>query len=189
MLLADRDHEVARATVLRMRSDDVDTSGSVHPPVDDAARARPVDAQTFPFGEGAIGFWNVHDVRLVAGQLDRTRSRHRVVPPAVPGDRGRADLADRARRGGRRLRQRGCESGAADERDGDQSGGDRARAPAPGRRVGVPRVGCVGAAARRRYGRARAARRGRRDRPRCAVAARRAGGESPDAALLLDLAG
>jgi hypothetical protein len=67
MLLAPGDHEVARATVLRIRSDDVDTSGSVHPIVDAPPPPDAVGNQKFPFGEGSIGFWNVHDVRLVVG--------------------------------------------------------------------------------------------------------------------------
>ena len=67
MLLDDADQEVARATALRIRSDDVDTSGSVHPVVDAPDPPDSFDAQAFPFGEGAIGFWNVHDVRLVRG--------------------------------------------------------------------------------------------------------------------------
>ena len=66
MLVAD-EQEVARATVLRIRSEDVDTSGSVHPQVDAPPSPDAIDAQRFPFGEGAIGFWNVHDVRLVKG--------------------------------------------------------------------------------------------------------------------------
>src|SRR5882757_3934755 len=52
MLLARGDHEVARATVLRIRSDDVDTSGSVHPHVDAPPRPDSVGNQKFPFGEG-----------------------------------------------------------------------------------------------------------------------------------------
>ena len=67
MLFADGDHEVARATVLRIRSDEVDTSGAVHPPVDAPPGPDTVDAQAIPFGEGAVGFWNVHEVRLIGG--------------------------------------------------------------------------------------------------------------------------
>jgi hypothetical protein len=67
MLLAEGEHEVARATVLRVRSADVDTSGSVHPQVDAPPPYDSAESQKFPFGEGAIGFWNVHDVRLVEG--------------------------------------------------------------------------------------------------------------------------
>jgi hypothetical protein len=70
MLLADGEQEVARATALRIRSDDVDTSGSVHPVVDPPPRPDSIDAQIFPFGEGQIGFWNVHDVRLVKGSWE-----------------------------------------------------------------------------------------------------------------------
>ena len=66
MLLAG-DQEVARATALRIRSDAVDTRGAVLPEVDAPPSPDTVDAQSFPFGEGAIGFWNVHDVRLAGG--------------------------------------------------------------------------------------------------------------------------
>lgn len=67
MLLDEREQEVARATALRIRAEAVDVTGSVHPPVDAPPRYDAADTQRFPFGEGAIGFWNVHDVRLVAG--------------------------------------------------------------------------------------------------------------------------
>jgi len=67
LLLDEREHEVARATVLRVRSDDVDTSGAVHPDVEDPPGPDSVPSQKFPFGEGAVGFWNVHDVRLARG--------------------------------------------------------------------------------------------------------------------------
>ena len=67
VLLDEHDHEVAHATVLRIRSDDVDTSGSVHPQVDAPPGPGAALAEQFPFGEGAVGFWNVHDVRLVRG--------------------------------------------------------------------------------------------------------------------------
>ncbi len=67
MLLDDREHEVARATVLRIRSDDVDTSGCVHPDVDAPPAPDAMTPENFPFGEGAVGFWSVHDVRLVRG--------------------------------------------------------------------------------------------------------------------------
>jgi hypothetical protein len=66
-LLDEDEREVTHATVLRIRSDDVDTSGSVHPAVDAPPGPGAAVAQEFPFGEGAVGFWNVHDVRLVAG--------------------------------------------------------------------------------------------------------------------------
>ena len=66
-LLDEDEREVAHATVLRIRSDDVDTSGSVHPVVDAPPGPGSVVAHEFPFGEGAVGFWNVHDVRLVRG--------------------------------------------------------------------------------------------------------------------------
>jgi hypothetical protein len=66
-LLDDDGREVTRATVLRVRSDEVDTRGSVHPAVDTPPGPGASVAHEFPFGEGAVGFWNVHDVRLVRG--------------------------------------------------------------------------------------------------------------------------
>jgi hypothetical protein len=59
--------EVARATVLRIRNEDVNTIGSVHPDVDPPPGLDSVPDHNFPFGEGAVGFWNVHDVRLTRG--------------------------------------------------------------------------------------------------------------------------
>ena len=59
--------EVARATVLRIRSDEVNTVGSVHPDVDPPPGIDSVPNHNFPFGNGAVGFWNVHDVRLTRG--------------------------------------------------------------------------------------------------------------------------
>jgi hypothetical protein len=41
----------------------------VHPTVDPPPRPESVDAQDFPFGEGAVGFWNVQDLRLVRGSF------------------------------------------------------------------------------------------------------------------------
>jgi hypothetical protein len=72
LLCDDREREVARATALRIRSDDVDTSGSVSPehirvPGPDA------DAPSFPFANrdpddvSQVGYWFAHDVRLVRG--------------------------------------------------------------------------------------------------------------------------
>jgi hypothetical protein len=63
----EHEHEVAHATVLRIRSDDVDTSGSVHPDVDAPPPPDAALEMTFPLGEGVVGFWNVHDLRLVRG--------------------------------------------------------------------------------------------------------------------------
>ena len=112
-LLDADEREVARATVLRLRSDEVDTSGSVELDVDRAAaaRQRPAAARVRrPDRRRATG--SAHDVRIVRGQLDRGRSRHRVVPAAVPGGRGGADLGVRACGRGRRLRQRRREPAA-----------------------------------------------------------------------------
>src|SRR4051812_47465470 len=59
--------EVARATALRIRAGEVNTLGSVHPAVEPPPAPDSVPNHNFPFGEGAVGFWNVHDVRLVRG--------------------------------------------------------------------------------------------------------------------------
>ncbi len=71
-LLDADEREMAHATVLRIRSDEVDTSGSVHPEVDTPPPPTAASAKKFPFGEGAVGFWNVHWFRLkcpvVAGE-------------------------------------------------------------------------------------------------------------------------
>ena len=136
MLLADGDQEVARATALRIRADAVDTSGAVHPEVDAPPPPDRVDAQSFPFGEGAIGFWNVHDVRLVGGSWMEPGPGIAWFNLRCPVDRGRADLTDRTGRGRGRFRQRSVESVAADERGRDQPGVDRARAPPSGRASG-----------------------------------------------------
>jgi hypothetical protein len=61
------DHEVAQATALRIRSDDVDTAGSQHPHVD-APPSVHAGAPDFPFGGEAVGYWTANQVRLVRGE-------------------------------------------------------------------------------------------------------------------------
>ena len=66
-LLDDDEHEMARATVLRLRSDDVDTSGAVCLVADDPP---PPDSGKAPegfFGPGDVGYWNAHEIRIVRG--------------------------------------------------------------------------------------------------------------------------
>jgi len=66
-LLDADEREMARATVLRLRSDDVDTSGAVNvvaDPVPPRATGRAPEAV---FGPGDIGYWNASDVEIVAG--------------------------------------------------------------------------------------------------------------------------
>ena len=66
-LLDADEREMTRATVLRLRSDDVDTSGSVGIV---AEAPPPHDAGNLPetlFGPGDVGYWNAHDVRIVSG--------------------------------------------------------------------------------------------------------------------------
>jgi len=66
-LVDNDDHEMTRATVLRLRSDDVDTSGSVclnaqtPPPPDSGHPPETV------FGPGDVGYWSAHEVRIVSG--------------------------------------------------------------------------------------------------------------------------
>jgi hypothetical protein len=66
--LVDADErEVAHATTLRLRSDDVDTAGAVHPTIE-LPPGPDADAPLFPFGgPDRVGYWNAHDVRLVRG--------------------------------------------------------------------------------------------------------------------------
>jgi hypothetical protein len=63
----ERGTEVARATVLRVRTAEVDTTGAVFPPV---VAPPPLDAHApeFPFGTGRIGYWSANEVRLVRGE-------------------------------------------------------------------------------------------------------------------------
>jgi hypothetical protein len=72
-LVDDREREVARAIALRIRSDDVDTSGSVHPEIA-APPGVNTPAPAFPFGDrtatddpDTVGFWAANEVRLVRG--------------------------------------------------------------------------------------------------------------------------
>ena len=66
-LLDDDDREMTRATILRLASGDVDTSGSVGIVADPPP---PPDAGNQPetvFGPGEVGYWNAFDVRIVRG--------------------------------------------------------------------------------------------------------------------------
>jgi hypothetical protein len=66
-LLDADEREMARATVLRLRTEQVDTTGSVGIVAD---APPPVDAGGDPppfFGRGDIGFWSANDVRIVDG--------------------------------------------------------------------------------------------------------------------------
>ena len=66
-LLDGDEREVARATVLRLRTADVDTTGSVGIAADaPPALAEAGDPPPF-FGTGDIGFWSANDVRIVRG--------------------------------------------------------------------------------------------------------------------------
>ena len=66
-LLDADDREMTRATVLRLRNEDVDTSGSVgivaEPPPPPGGGELPAPF----FGRDDIGYWNAHDVRIVRG--------------------------------------------------------------------------------------------------------------------------
>jgi hypothetical protein len=66
-LLDKNEQEMTRATVLRLRSDDVDTSGSVGivaeaPPGPDAGKP-----PELMFGPGDVGYWSAHEMRMVHG--------------------------------------------------------------------------------------------------------------------------
>ncbi len=69
--LVDTDgREVATAVALRIRSDDVDTSGAAHPVCD--APPGPDDSGTdafaeVPIAERAVGYWTANDLRIVRG--------------------------------------------------------------------------------------------------------------------------
>jgi hypothetical protein len=66
-LLDGDEREVARATVLRLRTADVDTTGSVGIAVDaPPGLAEAGDPPPF-FGTGDIGYWSANDVRIVRG--------------------------------------------------------------------------------------------------------------------------
>jgi acyl-Coa thioesterase superfamily protein/acyl-CoA thioesterase superfamily protein len=66
-LLDADEREVTRATVLRLRSDDVDTTGAVGIVAD---APPPPDGGTqplFPIAEGAVGYWTANELRMVRG--------------------------------------------------------------------------------------------------------------------------
>jgi hypothetical protein len=66
-LLDADDREMTRATVLRLRTDDVDTSGAVEVEVEPPP-PRDVGAPPAVFsGRTEVGFWSANDVRIVAG--------------------------------------------------------------------------------------------------------------------------
>ena len=62
----ENEREVARATALRIRTADVETSGAVTPKVD-VPPGPDTPTVVFPFGTGREGFWNANEVRLVSG--------------------------------------------------------------------------------------------------------------------------
>ena len=66
-LLDDDDREVSRATVLRLRSDDVDTSGSVCLVADPPPPRDGGSPPTVFSGRTDVGYWSAHDVRIVEG--------------------------------------------------------------------------------------------------------------------------
>ena len=66
-LTDDDGREVTRATVLRLHSDDVDTSGSVSPEVDAPPGPDAPTQPRFPFANDVVGFWTANEIRLVRG--------------------------------------------------------------------------------------------------------------------------
>ncbi|HWS45269.1 MAG TPA: thioesterase family protein [Acidimicrobiia bacterium] len=66
--LRDEDErEVAHATALRIRVDEVDTTGSVQPNIDAPPGPDAQPATLFPFTADAVGYWTANDVRMVRG--------------------------------------------------------------------------------------------------------------------------
>jgi hypothetical protein len=71
VLTDEREREVARATALRIRNEDVNTTGAVHPKV--VAPPGPnAPSAVFPFGERrsdevVVGYWAANELRLVRG--------------------------------------------------------------------------------------------------------------------------
>jgi hypothetical protein len=66
-LLDADEREMTRATVLRLRSDDVDTTGAVNldaPPPPALADGHPPESV---FGPGDVGYWSANEVRIVGG--------------------------------------------------------------------------------------------------------------------------
>jgi hypothetical protein len=62
------DREVARATALRLRVEEVDTSGAVQPEVAaPPARGEAAAEPVFPVFARAVGFWHALDLRMVRG--------------------------------------------------------------------------------------------------------------------------
>jgi hypothetical protein len=64
----ERGREVAHATALRIRVDDVDTTGSVHPEVEPPPGPdAEIGMELFALQERAVGYWSANEVRLVRG--------------------------------------------------------------------------------------------------------------------------
>jgi len=66
-LHAEGEQEVARATVLRIRTDDIDTTGSVTPAVEPPPGPDSPSATSLFDGRESPGYWLANDVRLVRG--------------------------------------------------------------------------------------------------------------------------
>jgi hypothetical protein len=66
-LLDADEREMTRATVLRLRSDDVDTTGAVNIVADPVPPRATGHAPEPVFGPGDVGYWNANDVQIVAG--------------------------------------------------------------------------------------------------------------------------
>jgi hypothetical protein len=61
------EREVARATALRLRSEDVDITGTVQPEVVAPPPPGAVTGAAFPVGAEMVGYWSANDVRIVGG--------------------------------------------------------------------------------------------------------------------------
>ena len=160
------DREVARAAALRLRVDDVDTTGAVQPDPPSPPGPESVIDPGFPIGAALVGFWSANDVRIVGGSWTEpgpATAWFRLRCPVIAGE----PLSSFAR-----------VAAAADFGSGVGNPVRFTHAAAinaevtvhvhrhpVGEWVCLDSVG-VGAAARRRHGRFTGARRGGSDRPR-----------------------
>jgi hypothetical protein len=88
-LFDERDREMTRATVLRLHSDDVDTTGSVHPPVELPPPPGAAYDPTFPIAERAVGYWTANEGRVVRGSFSEPGPAvawFRLLCPVVAGE-------------------------------------------------------------------------------------------------------
>jgi hypothetical protein len=88
-LLDKDDREMTRATVLRLRCGDVDTSGSVGIVADPPPTRDVGDPPESLWGPEEVGFWRAHDVRIVSGNWSEPGpgiAWFRLLCPVVAGE-------------------------------------------------------------------------------------------------------